>query len=215
MFIGYLFVMIVLGIYYYRDGIEGSLEDVWVTVGSAMKFCQLLQYLEVMHPLFRYTSGSPIYPFLQVTGRNFVLFCMIDAESRMHTKPVVFVLFAIWASIECIRYPYYFLSLLKTEVYALTWLRYTMWIPLYPLGAFCEGIIVLRNIPYFEETKRFTITLPNTWNFTFCMCTFMRMYIVLALIPGVYYVMRYLARVRAKKLKTISVDYYDEPDKDE
>ena len=35
--------------------------------------------------------------------------------------------------------------------------RYTLWIPLYPLGFICEGVIALRNIPYFEETDKYTL----------------------------------------------------------
>ena len=37
------------------------------------------------------------------------------------------------------RYPYYALSVINYEVKQLTWLRYTAWIPLYPLGFTCEG----------------------------------------------------------------------------
>lgn len=37
------------------------------------------------------------------------------------------------------RYPYYALSVLDMEAKMLTWLRYTVWIPLYPLGFTCEG----------------------------------------------------------------------------
>ena len=39
------------------------------------------------------------------------------------------------------RYPYYALSVLNMEAKVLTWLRYTVWVPLYPLGFTCEGII--------------------------------------------------------------------------
>lgn len=102
-FIGFLYVMIVMGIRYYRDGTD-SMVGTFDAVGNAIKFCQILQYLEVLHPLFGYTKGGMLMPFLQITGRNFVLFAMIDAEERMHTKPVVFYLFIMWASIEIIRY---------------------------------------------------------------------------------------------------------------
>lgn len=215
MFIGFLYIILVLGIAYYRDGLSESVPFAYMYVGNAMKFCQLLQYLEVMHPLFGYTKGSILFPMLQVTGRNFILFLMIDAEERIQTKPVIFFLFVVWASIECVRYPYYIMSLLQTELYALTWLRYTMWIPLYPLGILCEGIVVLRNLPYFEETKRFSVTMPNEWNFTFCMCTFMKMYLIIGLTPGVYFIMKHMAKVRAKKLKTIKVNYLDARYKDD
>lgn len=73
------------------------------TVGNAMKFCQLLQYLEVLHPLFGYTKGGALIPFFQVTGRNFVLFIMIEMEERMQTKPVIFYVFIVWSLVEIIR----------------------------------------------------------------------------------------------------------------
>lgn len=74
------------------------------SVGPAVKFMQLLQFLEVMHVMFGYTKGSLLAPLLQTIGRGFVLFFMIDAEPRMHSKPVVFYLFMIWASVELVRY---------------------------------------------------------------------------------------------------------------
>lgn len=212
-FIGYLFILTVLVISYYRDGFYDTVERTFQNVGNAMKFCQLLQYLEVMHPMFGYTKGSPLYPFLQVTGRNFVLFFMIDAEPRIQTKPVIFLLFICWSIVECVRYPYYVLSVIKFEISLVTWLRYTMWVPLYPLGAFLEGVVILRNIPFFEETKKFTVSMPNKWNYTFCMSTFMKYYLIFGLLPGIYFMMRYMSKVREKKLKTTKVRYDKKPKK--
>lgn len=98
------------------------------------------------------------------------------------------------------RYPYYLVQLLGREVGLLTWLRYTIWIPLYPMGILCEGIIVLRNIPYIEETKRFTVEMPNPWNITFDMVLFLKIYLMLLIIPGSYLVMSHMAKLRSKKL---------------
>lgn len=212
-FIGYLFIFLVLVISYYRDGFHDVVGKTFRTVGNAMKFCQLLQYLEVMHPIFGYTKGSPLYPFLQVTGRNFVLFCMIDAEVRIQTKPVILLLFLCWSIIECIRYPYYVLSLIKFEIAFVTWVRYSIWIFLYPIGAFLEGIVILRNIPFFEETQKFTVTMPNKWNYTFCMCTFMKYYLLFGLLPGIYFMMKHMANVREQKLKVTKVRYGMRPKK--
>lgn len=39
-----------------------------------------------------------------------------------------------------IRYPYYALAVLKKEVWWVTWLRYSLWVPLYPFGFGFEGI---------------------------------------------------------------------------
>lgn len=44
------------------------------------------------------------------------------------------------------RYPYYILQVYKFDIDFLTWLRYSIWIPLYPLGILCEGIVILRYV---------------------------------------------------------------------
>ena len=44
------------------------------------------------------------------------------------------------------RYPYYALSVLGMEAKTLTWLRYTAWIPLYPVGFTCEGTVVVHTV---------------------------------------------------------------------
>jgi len=199
-FIGFLYMFIVMSIRYYRDGAD-SMKGTYETVGNAIKFCQILQYMEVLHPYFRYTKGGVLTPFIQVTGRNFILFVMINSEERMQTKPVIFYLFMIWSGIELVRYPYYITTLMKKNIGLLTWLRYSLWIPLYPLGILCEGIIILRNIPYFEETNRFTVEMPNQWNATFNMVLFMKIYIMILILPGAYFMMNEMRKVRAKKLQ--------------
>lgn len=181
------------------------MKDTYEYVGNPMKFIQILQFLEVMHPLFGYTDNSPMVPLLQVGGRAFILFCMIEAEPRMQSKPVIFYVFLAWSSVEVVRYPYYISRLFKVDIGILTWLRYTVWMPLYPLGFLCEGIIVLRNIPYFEETNRFTINLPNSWNFAFHFPTFLRLYLILLCLPGMYFMMSYMNKQRRKKLMKVKI----------
>lgn len=200
MFIGFIYILIVIGIRYYRDG-NKSVEGTYTAVGDAFKFCQLLQYLEVMHPLFGYTKGSPLLPFIQITGRAFVLFLMIDQSTiGIQTKPVVFYLFLCWSLIEVIRYPYYIISLLKRKINLITWLRYTIWIPLFPLGVLFESVIILRHIPHYELTQRYSIQMPNIWNFTFDMSIFLKIYIFFFIIPGFYFIMNHLSTLRRKKL---------------
>lgn len=82
----------------------------------------------------------------------------------------------------------------------LTWLRYTLWIPLYPLGFICEGVLILRGLMYFEETGRFTVSMPNSWNFTFHYPTFLRIYLLLFCIPILYFFVRQMSQARQKKL---------------
>ncbi|KPJ15824.1 3-hydroxyacyl-CoA dehydratase [Papilio machaon] len=124
-----------------------------------------------------------------------------EAEPRMQTKPVVFYLFLIWGLIEVVRYPFYITQIYKKEIYILTWLRYTLWIPLYPLGILCESIVILRNIPYFEETQKFSVSMPNEWNFAFHLPSIMRVYLLVLTFPGMFFVMSHMHKLRTVKLK--------------
>lgn len=75
----------------------------------------------------------------QVSGRNTVLFVVFGSLEEMQNKAVVFFVFYLWSAIEIFRYPFYMLACIGTEWRLLTWLRYTLWVPLYPLGAIAEG----------------------------------------------------------------------------
>jgi len=68
-FVGYLFILIVMGIHYARDGNE-SIVDAFKNVGNVMKLCQLFQVLEIMHPLFGYTKNNVFSPLLQVGTKH-------------------------------------------------------------------------------------------------------------------------------------------------
>lgn len=206
-FIGFLYIVLVMGIQYAKLG-PSFIPMTYQYVGNAMKFFQLLQFLEVMHPIFGYTRNSVLVPFMQTTGRGFILFVMIEAEERIQTKPVVFYLFLVWSLIEVVRYPYYFLNLIlddRTKVKAfyfrwITWLRYSIWIPLYPLGVLCEGLVIIRNIVYFEETRKFDLDMPNPYNFTWNMVLFLKSYLLLLIIPGIFFMMKHMAKERSKRL---------------
>lgn len=200
-FIAYFYIVLVLLITASRDGLPIASRATYKTLGAAMKTSQALQYLEFLNALVGFTKGSALFPLLQVTGRNFVLFAIIHSESRTQEMPVIFMLFLVWSLAELVRYPYYLIGLLKKDIALLTWLRYSVWIVLYPLGVLCEGTILLRSLPLFEESKRYTFKLPNKYNFTFDMVSFIQIYMVCVLLPGLYFVMKHMTKLREKKLR--------------
>jgi hypothetical protein len=83
-------------------------------------YCYQLQSVnEIVTHHFLSPSGLEFRRTLSVRTRA-------DAESRH--------------SLSCpSSYPYYGMRLLKQQNRLLTWLRYTLWIVLYPIGAFLEG----------------------------------------------------------------------------
>ncbi|XP_017774423.1 PREDICTED: very-long-chain (3R)-3-hydroxyacyl-CoA dehydratase [Nicrophorus vespilloides] len=201
MFIGFIYVFCVMATRFLRDGAD-SYASTYEAVGPAMIVLQMMQFLEIMHPLFGYTKGSVMTASMQVMGRALVLFALIDSEPRMQTKPVIFYLFLVWTSIELIRYPYYITQVYNQNNGFLTWLRYTIWIPLYPMGFICEGVIMLRSIPYFEETQQFSFQMPNKYNFIFSFPLLLRVYLLFFFLPGIYVLMSHMYKLRCKKLGT-------------
>ena len=45
--------------------------------------------------------------------------------------------------------------------------RYTLFIPLYPVGMLAEMVLMAKSLPYLKSQKLNTITLPNAVNFSF------------------------------------------------
>ncbi len=67
---------------------------------------------------------------------------------------------------------------------------------------YCFHIFITRNIPYFEETGKFSVSLPNQFNFSFHFPTLMRMYLLFFFLPAMYTMMSYMQGQRSKKLRS-------------
>ncbi|XP_014676230.1 PREDICTED: very-long-chain (3R)-3-hydroxyacyl-CoA dehydratase-like isoform X2 [Priapulus caudatus] len=198
-FVGFTTIFCTLFIRYLYYG-ERAVTTAFETIGSQLVLTQLLTYLEVIHPLLKITKGGALAPFLQVCGRNLVLILIIATEPRLQGQPVVFWLFLVWSLSEIFRYPYYMLSSLELEWYAVTWCRYTTWTVLYPAGFACEAMVILAAIPMFEETQKWTLALPNVWNLSFTFPAFLRMYLLLLFMPACWFLVQHMYKQRKAKL---------------
>jgi very-long-chain (3R)-3-hydroxyacyl-CoA dehydratase len=181
--VGFIYMLTILTLRWAIEGTE-SMVGSYTIVGGAAKFLHIMQILEILHPLLGYTRGSALYPGLQLLYKLFIIFAMIDGEPRMQTKPVVFYLFTVWTILEIVRYCYFMLHVFDVNVYLLTWFNYTLWIILNPAAFICEGVLLLRNVPYFDETQRYSISLPNWMNFSFSMPLFIRLILLVVIFPS-------------------------------
>lgn len=98
------------------------------------------------------------------------------------------------------------LGCFNTEWKTLTWLRYSVWIPLYPLGVLAEGelvhvrvnyffyiniidmyltflshiaVAVVQSIPIFDQTKLYSIPLPKAIGTSINFSYFLHVYLIL------------------------------------
>nr|BAC11249.1 unnamed protein product [Homo sapiens] len=163
-----------------------------------MYFCQMLAVVETINAAIGVTT-SPVLPSLiQLLGRNFILFIIFGTMEEMQNKAVVFFVFYLWSAIEIFRYSFYMLTCIDMDWKVLTWLRYTLWIPLYPLGCLAEAVSVIQSIPIFNETGRFSFTLPYPVKIKVRFSFFLQIYLIMIFL-GLYINFRHLYKQRRRR----------------
>uniref|UniRef100_A0A8C7YEE4 Very-long-chain (3R)-3-hydroxyacyl-CoA dehydratase n=1 Tax=Oryzias sinensis TaxID=183150 RepID=A0A8C7YEE4_9TELE len=122
-----------------------------------------------------------------VAGRNVVLFVIFGCLEEMQSRSIVFFVFYAWSSMEIFRYPFYMLAYIDTEWQLLTWLRYNLWIPLYPLAVLAEAVAVIQSLPIFDDTRLFSLPLPGFRGRSLSFSYTLQVYLVLIPTPSQLY----------------------------
>ncbi|XP_061451677.1 very-long-chain (3R)-3-hydroxyacyl-CoA dehydratase 3 isoform X2 [Rhineura floridana] len=197
-FLGFSWIFVNMTVRLFMLG-KDSFFDTFHTTGDMMYFCQRLAFVEIVNVLIGLVR-TPLAPvLLQTCGRNFVLFIVLGGTEEMQNKAVVFFIFYIWTMIEIFRYPFYILVCIDIEWKILTWIRYSIWIPLYPLGVLAEAVSLIQAIPVFSSTGRFSFTVPYPLNITVPFSVVLQLYLVL-LFLGVFVNFRHLYKQRKRHL---------------
>lgn len=200
-FLGFSWIFVNMTVRLFILG-QDSFYDTFHTTADMMYFCQMMAVLEVINPLLGLVRTG-VYPaMIQVTGRNVILFVIFGTLEEMQNQPVVFFVFYLWSSIEIFRYPFYMLACMGTEWRLLTWLRYSLWIPLYPLGVLSEAVAVVQSLPVFDDTRRFSLPLPlgavgGSVSFSYVL----QMYLVLMFL-GLFINFRHLFKQRRRRFRS-------------
>lgn len=140
---------------------------VYTDAGAIVRFCQGAAALEVLHAATGMVKGSPIMAAVQWAGRSNCLFAVLHCIPQLWTSPAVASLLLAWALSEVVRYPWYAANLLHAAPGWLTWVRYSFFVPLYPIGVASEMWLLLRGMPYIRARGLHSVALPNKLNFAF------------------------------------------------
>jgi len=95
---------------------------------------QTLAVLEIVHVVLKVVRSNPIFTFMQVFSRLYVLWGVLVPIEESRNSSGVIMLLAAWTLTEVVRYAYYALELLKLTPFCLMWSRYSLFVILYPLG---------------------------------------------------------------------------------
>ncbi|XP_049652518.1 very-long-chain (3R)-3-hydroxyacyl-CoA dehydratase 4 isoform X2 [Accipiter gentilis] len=131
---------------------KDSLADTFYSIGLVMRLCQLLSVLEILHILTGIDKSRLFPRILQITERIIVLFVVINSQEEVQGKYVVCVLFFLWNLLDVVRYTYNMLARMGIYYLPLTWLNFSLCIPLYPLSVLAKGMcFIIQNL--FSERK--------------------------------------------------------------
>ena len=196
-FVGFIYLFVIFIIHFFKEGpgkfsifsyrndqhfdfyfspSPETIKTIYPSLRNTIKFLNLMQILEIINPLVGYTTGSALLPAIQLSGRTFFIFLLIDRQEEMQAHYATFYLLLVYTLSELLRYPYYMLHIYKVNIRLVTWVRYTAWMLLYPLGFLFEAIIIYRSIPLLEASGKLSISLPNAANFAFYMPAFLSLY---------------------------------------
>lgn len=161
---------------------------------------QILSLMETLHAVFGFVR-SPVLPsVLQWMGRTHVLMCVTDSVMPLQKTTAAGVLILCWAITECVRYPCYALGILNATPKWLLYLRYTLFIPLYPLGAASEMKLMYDSIGFVKRVEMYYVHMPNVLNFAFDYSWFL--YLLLITYPFMFTQLYfYMFHQRRRKLK--------------
>jgi len=141
----------------FTQNISVIFSSIWLENYKLIVILQCLVFLEIAHILFEFVNKSGINIFQVIHCKVIRRFHMVIAlllflETTNTTKLLgVGVMLTLWGVLDCIRYPYYALHIWKMSPSFLTWLRYSEFIVLYPIGFASEMYVWLLLLPTIKE----------------------------------------------------------------
>ena len=110
-----------------------------------------------------------------------------------------------WGLVEVPRYGYYYAALLGTPPSWLTWLRYSLFIVLYPSGISGEIGCLWNSLDYIRDHHVGDWALPNAHNLVFRWYIALWVILVVVYPPGGYIMYTHMLKQRSKVLSPSQV----------
>jgi len=143
---------------------NGNYKILYHNVERQLIFFQTGAVLEILHSATGLVPSSAILTAFQVFSRIFILWgVMVPIVKVQINLGCALCLFA-WTITEIIRYSFYAFNLLGYLPYIVNYLRYTLFIVLYPIGVTGELLSIIRALPIVKQTELYTLHMPNKWN---------------------------------------------------
>lgn len=175
-------------------------QDVYNAVEKPLILAQSAAILEIFHGLVGLVR-SPITATLpQIGSRLYVTWGILLSFPEVRSHFLVSSLVISWSITEIVRYSFFGTK----EAFGsapswLLWLRYSTFLFLYPSGIASEVGLIYTALPYIKESGKYSLTMPNKWNFGFDY--FYAAFLVLGIyVPGSPHMYNYMLGQRKRAL---------------
>ncbi|XP_057449120.1 uncharacterized protein LOC130740503 [Lotus japonicus] len=111
-----------------------SINGTYASAGQLIIFLQCAAFLEVIHGAIGLVPSGVLLPLMQWGGRTHFVLALVAKLDEVQELTSIFITFLAWSISEVIRYSHYAFSCLGNCPSWITYLRYTAFIVLYPLG---------------------------------------------------------------------------------
>ncbi|KAF9227376.1 PTPLA-domain-containing protein [Gyrodon lividus] len=176
---------------YFKSLLLPYLPSTYAQSWTAVAPVQSLAALEVLHVLVGLVRSPLPTTLMQVSSRLVLVWVIVARFPLTHSNPFYTTMVLAWALTEVPRYVYYALGLVGVDAPVwLTWLRYSTFYVLYPVGAGSEALVALSTIPEWKHGQYINWVLED-W---------IKAGMVLIWIPGLYVMYTHMIRMRRKVL---------------
>lgn len=141
--------------------------ETWAVVEVGLTIFQTLQFIEVAHCVVGLVPSNPIQTAMQIFSRLVVVWGILRPVPEARDSIGFPLLMTAWSLAEASRYIYYALNLYDRVPHFLTWIRYSLFIVLYPMGVTGELLAILSSLPIISRTGLYSLPLPNPANVSF------------------------------------------------
>ncbi|CAA2940827.1 very-long-chain (3R)-3-hydroxyacyl-CoA dehydratase PASTICCINO 2A-like [Olea europaea var. sylvestris] len=147
---------------------ESGHEHVYAAVEKPLLWAQSAALLEILHGLIGLVRSPVSATLPQISSRLYVAWGILWSFPEIRTHFLVSSLVISWSITEIIRYSFFGLK----EAFGsapswLLWLRYSTFLIMYPTGISSEVGLIYNALPYMKESLKYSISMPNKWNFSF------------------------------------------------
>jgi very-long-chain (3R)-3-hydroxyacyl-CoA dehydratase len=176
----------------------------YAAAAPSLRVFQTGALLEVLHAASGLVRTSVVTTAFQVASRLLLLWGVLEPVPAVRPLSYVAAMVGAWSLTEIPRYAYFaYAAALGPPPYPLVWLRYSTFIPLYPIGAGSEWVILFFALPVIRDQSLFSVTMPNDFNFAFDYYIFCVAALVLY-IPGLPHMFTHMLAQRTKQLAKAS-----------